>query len=590
MKLTAAQVLFKKHNNGEIHIQTILSDNRVLLDNIVANSSLDYNQEKHTLTYINEDGLVNTLVNVNIIDQILYVNLETTNNDNESNCNCDCGCNGNCDVCIDEDCSCNTNINHDTNYNFPDSEIISNGYIKNGMIYPTELADGTLIYDCTMGNIKKYVCHKTAGIVKTDNNTFSKHFGNGYVLLNYGQLEMNIFVPYNSLYSISVRAGSENNAGKRGSLFINNVERFVRTSANQKGIWEIVNPEKYCEEEDYFLEVDSTQLSSGINKFILRVDQARGTINNAYNCLILKRDSAKSEDNPGCSEYFHISERQYAQLKKSIEDLNKSTISLEENMKRTFITLDTVKDLFNIPSSELVNGRMFKVNDVGNGNSGYYYFNQTTNSWIKFDFNDPKTFITLNTYADLKEFTLNKDNLVHGKLAKINRPSVDDLDPSIIEEPDDYYKPAYYAYDSIGNKWIKVKFGASSSSSTNIEEVKDLIEEHNNDATAHSKIIENHNSDIDAHPNTFITVNSLQERDTIKKINGRIVRVNNTVDDEDETKNPTYYRWDARNKVWVTENIFNSGEGNFTEDTVVQVDQIEGLEDTIKSYQTWTIL
>ena len=562
MKLSIAECLFNKHNNGEIYITKIISDNGILLDNISRYSKLKYNEDNKILTYIDENGIVNNIVRVYFIDQIIYTELSSSdNNNNFGNCNCD---SSNCSC--DENCSCRNNYENDLNANFPEIAIVSKGYNKNGIIYPTELEDGSLIYDCAMGKIKEYICGRTSGSIKTNNNIFSKFFGLGYVLLNYGLLNMNIYVPETGLYTIKIRAGSENSSGKRGSIFLDNVEYFVRTSADKKGIWQIVYPQKYCENEDYFLEVDSIKLLSGTNKVTLRIDQNRGTINNAYDCIILKRDNSKPNTPSDCSEYFHISENQYAKIIKNIENLNDTTSSLREELKHTFITLNSIDDLLNLSENELTNGRMFKVNDIGNGNFGFYIYDEKS-GFIKYDFGDPKSFITLDTYSDLVNYTKNNENLVHGKLVRVNRPSSSDLDDLTIENPIDYRKPAYYYYDSIGKKWLAVDFGGTTSSSglskNEVEEiVNNAIDKHNKDLNSHAEIKKELNR-------TLICVNNIEERDKLDLVDGRVVRVAN--DGSGESK---YFVWNSLTNEWEEETF-----GQLSDN--ISINQVSGLEDKL---------
>lgn len=82
---------------------------------------------------------------------------------------------------------------------------------------------------------------------------------------------------------------------------------------------------------------------------------------------------------------------------------------------------------------------------------------------------------------------------------------------------------------------------------------------------------------------TFITVETLSDRDAIvNKVNGRIIRVN----DADGNGNPKYFRWDATNRIWITE-TFGSVSGQ------IEISQVNGLTEKLESYDksmSWILL
>ena len=358
MDLTGALKLIEMHNNGEIHIKTLLHNQNVVMDNIEKGSKIYYNKNKNVISYINSQGIVNTFTNVRIIDQVIYEKLDNnSSNNNNNNCNCgkdDCNC--------DDSCPCNKD-------KFPNSKIINEGYkSRDGVIYPTELEDGSLVYDCGLGTLfdKNQCCcnnSKNSGYIITDKENFSDYFGVGYALLTYGKLIMDINVPKDSYYSFKVRSGSETNSGKRGSIFINNIERYVRTPADMEDTWNISDIEKF--EDNSFLSLEAIKLKQGVNHIVIAIDTNKGTINNCYDCIILRNiDEQPSPDDP--EEYFRITKKQYDDI---ITTLNK-----------TFITVNSLDELFNYNKENIVDGRLFKVNNV-NGKSVYYSYDLSTGSF-----------------------------------------------------------------------------------------------------------------------------------------------------------------------------------------------------------------
>lgn len=110
-------------------------------------------------------------------------------------------------------------------------------------------------------------------------------------------------------------------------------------------------------------------------------------------------------------------------------------------------------------------------------------------------------------------------------------------------------------------KWIETdEFGKGSGVTE--EHVKELISKHN--------------EDINSHDSTLITVETLQDRDSIvNKVNGRVVRVN----DVDGNGTSKYFRWDSNNHVWITESF-----GTFSGQ--VEISQVNGLSEKLNQYDS----
>ena len=378
MDIYYAEKLIARHNSGEIHIQKILANQKAIFDDIQADEQLIYDTKTQGVTYINKDGVYNTIESVSLIDQIIYKELKKDSSDDSGSSSGDC--NGDCDNC---DCNDDSSSDSDANSQFPTGTILKQGYVSNDIIYPTEMDNGDLIYDCALGFIEKYVINdnNSDGNIINDNNVYSHYFGDGYAHLTYGKLTMNIFIPETGYYSVDVRAGSEVASAKRGSIFLNNVERYVKTNANSAKIWNIVKPQKYFDSTDMYVDVNETKFLYGSNRVQLCVDPEDGTINNDYDCIILHKVPSQ-EDEEGL---FHITREQYNNIIEQLTILNRFMLNTKEELKKTNIVVPTYADLEEYKTSDKsVDARIIVVveDETRDNHSVMYSYNANTNEFV----------------------------------------------------------------------------------------------------------------------------------------------------------------------------------------------------------------
>lgn len=254
-----------------------------------------------------------------------------------------------------------------------------------------------------------------------------------------------------------------------------------------------------------------------------------------------------------------------ASVEEEIRELFDITTELTDDYRKTFIVVQTMSELSNLPKENLVNGKIVKVVDSnGSGKAAYYSFNYSTQTFEKFTFSsDPRAFITVDTANDL--ISIPQSELVHGKIVRVNRPKSNDNDniPDIVEDPKDYYKPTYYSYDSIGNQWVLVNFGNDSSATE--QAIIDAINKHNSNDTSHQDI-------RDELKLTTISVDTVEDMKNISSdnlVDGKLIRVS-----KDEDGKPKYYVWNETSKEFVVENFSSYIEN-------IQIDSVEGLSDVI---------
>lgn len=92
-------------------------------------------------------------------------------------------------------------------------------------------------------------------------------------------------------------------------------------------------------------------------------------------------------------EYEHLPNGEKDKLvteKEKLDDLLKAIqeeeITANQLIMRTFITVNTIAERDSIPVSQLVDGRVIRVNDAGSGEPAYYSYDTDTGEWVEEDF------------------------------------------------------------------------------------------------------------------------------------------------------------------------------------------------------------
>ena len=280
-------------------------------------------------------------------------------------------------------------------------------------------------------------------------------------------------------------------------------------------------------------------------------------------------------------------------LQKKLDIIEVELSETNETVSKSFIVVDTISDLDNLPCKDLVDGKVAKVNKNEDGVPSYYTWNDNLKKWVETDssVSDPRAFITVNTAEDL--VSLPESELVHGKLARVNRPKVYNSDnsplselpigrlndiPGIIQDPTGYYKPAYYSYDSIGKKWVLTNFGSSGGSSVTQSDIDSSINKHNASSESHSDIRSTLNS-------TMISVDKHDDLYNLTKSSvGRLVRVG----DDDGKGTTKYYVAIDRGELGIgwEEELFGSADRELAD----KVSKIEENVTEIESSMSWSFI
>lgn len=128
----------------------------------------------------------------------------------------------------------------------------------------------------------------------------------------------------------------------------------------------------------------------------------------------------------------------------------------KDNDAGNFIVVETILDRDSIPRIHLANGKVVKVNDIGNGKSAYFSWNDRSCIWVKQDIASGEdldkidqrlnqTFISVETVLDRD--SIPKNELANGRIVRVNDTGNN--------------KPAYYSWNSRRSVWEEENIGMS---------------------------------------------------------------------------------------------------------------------------------
>lgn len=297
-----------------------------------------------------------------------------------------------------------------------------------------------------------------------------------------------------------------------------------------------------------------------------------------------------------CSNCDKDYDKKLQYLQKRIDCLDVATGEMSEDIAKSFIVVDTIDDLSNISTRDLVDGKIAKVNRNEDGVVAYYSYNQSSKRWFEEPDTrvDPRAFITVSTLQDLLDIP--EHELVNGKLARVNRPKSDSGIQGVVflsdPESKDYDVPRYFVYDSEWKKWIETdEFSGGSGSGVTEGYVIDKISDHNTSSTAHPDIRNNIETINETLESTMISVDTHDDLfDLTKSSIGRLVRVA----DDDGNGTTKYYVAIDNGELGIDweEESFGSADGELSnkvakvEQDIVKIEEQmswENLDEEIKN-------
>ena len=288
MKLYRIEDMIIEHKLGHISISSIGNRNGILIDNIVDEGELVY--DNFMVKYTNPEGETFSITDTNAIDVVNYKNNKNVNPDfNE-------GVTG--DIQSLNVAPQPLIYNKKSDYIEPEyyNGLISESYLDNGMIKPGLSKSGNYIYDAHLGNTYRHEYSSNDGAFKKTSE-YPNYIGDGYVTVEDGTLEMIIDVPITGRYKLSVLAGNHYATSTLSEVMVNRVARFIRTSTNTQFLWQESPLERYSYEKDDY-EIDSEiVLYEGKNTIKFKYDEKFSTKNNDIDAVVLDHISDTDDEN-----------------------------------------------------------------------------------------------------------------------------------------------------------------------------------------------------------------------------------------------------------------------------------------------------
>lgn len=165
------------------------------------------------------------------------------------------------------------------------------------VIHEGLLEDGRLFYDTYLGDVYRTKKSEFDGAYKR-NSGYDRYLGKGYVTIEDGILDMNIYIPKSGFYEVRSSAGNHFNNGTLTKVFLDNVGYYFRTPTDRSFIWNKSILESFRDSESAFYEEAPKFLEKGIHNFKFEFDPKFSTKDNDFDILILKETSEPEAKNP----------------------------------------------------------------------------------------------------------------------------------------------------------------------------------------------------------------------------------------------------------------------------------------------------
>lgn len=177
------------------------------------------------------------------------------------------------------------------------SKVLKESEIIDGLIHEGLLDDGRIFYDAYLGDIYKTRESNFDGAYKRKSG-YDRFLGEGYVTIEDGILEMNIYIPKSSYYEVRCKNGNHFSNGTVNKVFVDNVGYYFRSPTDREFIWNRSILEFYKDSENEFYEEVPLYLEKGKHTFKFEYDKRFSTKNNDIDILILRETEVPKSKNP----------------------------------------------------------------------------------------------------------------------------------------------------------------------------------------------------------------------------------------------------------------------------------------------------
>lgn len=176
-------------------------------------------------------------------------------------------------------------------------KVLKESELEDGLIHEGILEDGRLFYDTYLGEVYRKKNSEYEGAYKRT-SSYDRYLGKGYVTIEDGILDMNIYIPESGYYEIRTSAGNHFNNGTLTKVFLDNVGYYFRSPSDRALIWNKSLLELYRDDEEKFYEEAPLFLEEGKHNLKFEYDERFSTKHNDFDVLLLTPTKIPEAKNP----------------------------------------------------------------------------------------------------------------------------------------------------------------------------------------------------------------------------------------------------------------------------------------------------
>lgn len=290
----------------------------------------------------------------------------------------------------------------DNSDNYKHDNPYSNGivnppsYLENDIIYPGNL-DNYLYYDASLGKLYRNDDSIFDGSYKKSSG-YDRYFGNGYVNIEDGYLEMNIHVPDDGYYFMNVGNGTSYNTSIVNKLFIDKVGRYTRSKVDTKYLWNLSAVESFNDVSDEYEKSNIYKFKEGTHHILFEYDSEFSTMNNDIDGIFLQKVTNLKPINE-----IYTRDNKFKKIH------NRYVMNMDE----FYSDNDSINQGTSINSeSEIIEGKRKEINEVKSFSNNFTKMTGSFKAKINNIENDTYTLSVLHRYSNTNNNIGNRISLV----------------------------------------------------------------------------------------------------------------------------------------------------------------------------------
>src|SRR5699024_163895 len=280
MKVMQIVEIIDEESKVKIDIKSINSSTCPLINDISTEGYLKY--ENFMVKYIDPQGNGHNITDSTKIDHIEYkVN-------DYKNTNFNYGGDGEVVVVniAPQPPIYNAHVQYERPIYYEDNGMISESYIKDGVIYPGESINGKYVYSSEYGEMYRKESSKYGGTYLRTSE-YPEFLGEGYVTIEDGILNMVIDVPVDGKYNIYGLVSNHHSNSTINKVMVNDIARYIRSSANMQFLWQESPLEQFNFVNGSYEQLEEIPLKKGPNEIKFIYDENFSTKYNDIDGIVL---------------------------------------------------------------------------------------------------------------------------------------------------------------------------------------------------------------------------------------------------------------------------------------------------------------